>query len=222
MFSPLKVLFRAKYSREAHEQDFGIKAPIALARKSEAANYSAFRRFVMTNPCACCVVVLEPSVCDLNGGFTADVRRVVMSKTFATMYDDKILCTAVSNSHPLGPVVPVNGKRMTFDREIVLLDRNLYERGSVWRKHSIQLTRFWFSSGMSASGPARASYCQGFVFSGRAETKSNAGDFQSAVSPPPNAVSRPIRNHRTNLIKDDLDGPLFLPRSMRIPPISLV
>jgi hypothetical protein len=30
--------------------------------------------------------------------------------------------------HPLVPVVPVNGKRMTFEREIVLTDRNRDDR----------------------------------------------------------------------------------------------
>ena len=67
---------------------------MALAKKLGASNYSAFRRYVITNPCACCVVVLEQPVRDLNGGFTADVRRVVMSKSFETIHDGKILCTA--------------------------------------------------------------------------------------------------------------------------------
>ncbi len=72
--------------------------------------------------------MLEPPVPDLSGGFTTEVRRVVMSKSFETIYDDKILSMAVSDSHPLWPVVPVNGKRMTFAREIVLVDRNRDER----------------------------------------------------------------------------------------------
>lgn len=124
-----EVLFQGEvFSKEARERDFGIKAPIALARKFGASNYSAFRRYVMTNPRACCVVVLDPSVYDLNGGYTADVRRVVMSKSFAAIYDDKLLSMAVTNSHPLGPIVPLYGRRMTLEREIVLLDRNRDER----------------------------------------------------------------------------------------------
>jgi Zn-dependent peptidase ImmA (M78 family) len=124
-----EVLFQGKvFSEEAHAQGFGIKVPMALARKFGASNYSAFRRYVITNPCACCVVVLEPSVHDLDGGFSADVRRVVMSKSFETIYDGKILCAAVTHAHPLGPVVPASGKRMTFGREIVLFDRNRDER----------------------------------------------------------------------------------------------
>ena len=73
----------------------------------------------MTRPC---VVALEPSVDDGEGGFTAEVRRVVMSTSFQQIYDGKILCKTVTPSHPLGPVVPAN--RMTFNREIVLVDWN--------------------------------------------------------------------------------------------------
>jgi len=124
-----EVLFQGEvFSKEAHGQSFGIKVPISLARKFGASNYSAFRRYVITNTCACCVVVLEPSVHDLNGGFTADVRRVVVSKCFETIFDAKILCSTVTGSHPLVPVVPINGKRMSYNREIVLFDRNQDER----------------------------------------------------------------------------------------------
>ena len=122
-----EVLFQGDvFSKEAHGQSFGIKVPMDLARKFESSNYSTFRRYVITNPCACCVVVLEPSVPDDKGGFTAEVRRVVMSKSFEKVYDGKVLCSTVTDSHPLGPVVPI--KRMTFDREIVLIDRNQDER----------------------------------------------------------------------------------------------
>lgn len=58
----------------------------------------------------------------------AEVRRVVMSKSFETIYDGKILRSAVTGSHPLVPVVPVNGRRMTFAKEIVLINRNRDER----------------------------------------------------------------------------------------------
>jgi hypothetical protein len=124
-----EVLFQGQvFSKEAYAQSFSIKVPIALARKFGASNYSAFRRYVITNPDACCVVVLEPPVPDLRGGFAAEVRRVVMSKSFETIYDGEILCSTVTGSHPLEPVVPVNGKRMSSDREIVLFDRNQDER----------------------------------------------------------------------------------------------
>jgi Zn-dependent peptidase ImmA (M78 family) len=124
-----EVLFQGEvFASEAQGRNFGIKAPIALARKFGASNYATFRRYVITNPRACCVVVLEPSVYRVDGGFSAEVRRVVMSKSFEAVYDGKVLCAKVTGSHPLVPVVPVNGKRMTFEREIVLTDRNRDDR----------------------------------------------------------------------------------------------
>ena len=51
-----------------------------------------------------------------------------MSKSFETIYDSKILCTAVTGSHPLAQAVPGKGKRMSFGREIVLSDRNREDR----------------------------------------------------------------------------------------------
>jgi hypothetical protein len=124
-----EVLFQGEiFSQEAHSQDFGIKAPMALARKFGASNYATFRRYVITNPRACCVVVLEPPVPALDGGFTAVVRRVVMSKSFEAIYDGRILCSTVTGTHPLASAVPLNGKRMSFEREIVLIDRNRDER----------------------------------------------------------------------------------------------
>jgi Zn-dependent peptidase ImmA (M78 family) len=124
-----EVLFQGDvFSNEAHGQHFGIKVPMKLARKFGASNYAAFRRYVITNPCACCVVVLEPSVRDDEGGFTAEVRRVVMSKSFERIYDGQVLCSGVTDSHPLGPIVPLNGRRMCSERDIVLIDRNRDER----------------------------------------------------------------------------------------------
>ena len=124
-----EVLFQGEvFSQEAHDQSFGIKVPIALARKFGASNYSTFRRYVITNPCACCVVVLEPPDYELDGRFSAEVRRVVMSKSFQTIYDGKILCKTVTGEHPLVAAMPSRGKRMAFDREIVLVDRNRDER----------------------------------------------------------------------------------------------
>jgi IrrE N-terminal-like domain len=124
-----EVLFQGDvFSKEAHGQDFGIKVPMNLARKFGASNYAAFRRYVITNPHTCCVVVLEPPVRDDEDGFTAEVRRVVMSKSFEKIYEGKVLCSDVSASHPLGSVVPLNGRRMCSEREIVLIDRNRDER----------------------------------------------------------------------------------------------
>ncbi len=124
-----EVLFQGEgFSEEAHGQTFGIKVPMRLAKKYGGSNYATFRRYVITNPNVCCVVVLEQPIYTTDGGFKADVRRVVASKSFEKIYDGRILCSAVNDAHPLGSAVPRYGKRMSFDREIVLLDRNKAER----------------------------------------------------------------------------------------------
>jgi len=122
-----EALFQGEiFAKEAAELDFGVKTPIALAKKFGSSNYAAFRRYVITSHNACCVVVLEPTVRDLDGGFSAEVRRVVMNKSFEGIYDGKVLTTTVTGVHVLGPVMP--RKRMTFGHEIVLTDRNKDER----------------------------------------------------------------------------------------------
>lgn len=124
-----EVLFQGEaFSQDAHAQSFGIKVPMKLAKKYGGSNYATFRRYVITNPHVCCVVILDPPGYDTEGYLSAEVRRVVMSKSFEKIFDGKVLSSTVTDAHPLGPVVPVNGKRMSFDREIVLIDRNCDER----------------------------------------------------------------------------------------------
>ncbi len=122
-----EALFQGEvFTKEAEQLDFGVKAPVALARKFGSSNYAAFRRYVITSSNACCVVVLEPAAHHVDGSFSAEVRRVVMNKSFEKIYDGKGLTTTVTGSHVLGPVIP--RRRMTFDHEIVLTDRNSDER----------------------------------------------------------------------------------------------
>jgi len=124
-----EVLFQGEvFATEAHDQKFGIKVPMGLAKKFGASNYSTFRRYVMTSPHACCVVVLEPPVLDKEGCFSATVRRVVASQSFHHIYNSESLFSVITPSHALGPAVPAVGKRMTFHKEIILVDRNHDER----------------------------------------------------------------------------------------------
>jgi hypothetical protein len=124
-----EVLFQGEaFSQEAHAQSFGIKVPMSLAKKYGASNYATFRRYVISNPNSCCVVILEPPVYAADGSFTAEVRRVVVSKSFKTIFEATVLTSTVTDSHPLYSVIPASGKRMSFDREVVLTDRNCDER----------------------------------------------------------------------------------------------
>ena len=75
------------FAQQAHDKEFGVKTAIRLATQFGGSNYATFRRYVTTNPRACCLVVLEPLLADGKGGFTAEVRRIVASKTFDKIYD---------------------------------------------------------------------------------------------------------------------------------------
>jgi Zn-dependent peptidase ImmA (M78 family) len=120
-----EALFQGEtFAQEAHDQSFGVKVPISLAKKFGASNYASFRRYVITSPRACCVVVLEPVTQNAEGGFAAEVRRVVVSKSFHAIYDGVALFRVITAAHPLAPVVPRRNKRMVYPREIALTDRN--------------------------------------------------------------------------------------------------
>lgn len=120
-----EVLFQGSlFAEQAHSQEFGIKVPMTLARKYGASKYATFRRYVGTSPHICSLVVLDKSTFQPEGGFTANVRRVIVSKSFHAIYDCETLCSTVTESHVLGPVVPLYGKRLIYQTEIVLFDRN--------------------------------------------------------------------------------------------------
>lgn len=120
-----EVLFQGSlFSEEAHDKEFSINVPMTLAKKFGASQYATFRRYVSTNPHISCLVALEQIATKAEGGFTANVRRIVASRSFNAIYDGKTLCSTVTDSSVLGPVVPLHGRRMTYKTEIVLLDRN--------------------------------------------------------------------------------------------------
>ena len=76
-----EVLFQGEiFAEQAHNREFGIKTAMALAKQFGGSNYATFRRYVITNPRACCLVVLEPVLAAIGGGFRANVRRVVASR----------------------------------------------------------------------------------------------------------------------------------------------
>lgn len=113
------------FAKEAHDRGFGINTAMALAKQFGASNYATFRRYVTTNPHACCLVVLEPLIAVSTAGFTVEVRRVIASASFDKMYDPKKLGLPVTKEHPLSALVPRGAKqRMVYPRGIELSDRN--------------------------------------------------------------------------------------------------
>jgi Zn-dependent peptidase ImmA (M78 family) len=113
------------FAQQAHDKEFGIKTAMGLAKQFGGSHYATFRRYVTTNPRACCLVVLEPVSADGANGLKADVRRVVASKTFDKMYDAAKLGSTVTGQHPLSALVPWGKhQRMVYPRGIGLVDRN--------------------------------------------------------------------------------------------------
>jgi Zn-dependent peptidase ImmA (M78 family) len=119
-----EVLFQGVlFAEEAHQSAFALKVPLALASKYGASKYSTFRRYISTNPSACCVIVLEPVISGPDKQFSAQIRRVIASTTFHVNFDCLAFGPAISHAHLLGHMVPI-GKTMTGRRNIKLADRN--------------------------------------------------------------------------------------------------
>jgi Zn-dependent peptidase ImmA (M78 family) len=120
-----EVLFQGSvFLQEASQLTFNVKTPISLARKFGASNYSTFRRYVTTNPHACCVVVLNPFTLEIDGTFHPELRRIIPSTTFHNIFDCLFLFTAIDHAHVIAPAIPLGSKRMTAPKEIILVDRN--------------------------------------------------------------------------------------------------
>lgn len=120
-----EVLFQGTvFSQEASNMPFSVKTPIALARKFGASNYSTFRRFVTTSPCSCCVVVLNPLVLGIDGAFCPEVRRIVPSATFHSIFLCQYLFADIDQDHVLAPAIPLGKRRMTAPKDVILTDRN--------------------------------------------------------------------------------------------------
>jgi Zn-dependent peptidase ImmA (M78 family) len=121
-----EVMFQGEiFAQHAHDKELGIKTAIDLAKQFGGSNYATFRRYVTTNPRACCLIVLEPLVTGASGDFRAEVRRIVASKSFDTLYDATKLAYPVTLQHPLSALVPRGQKqRMVSPRGIALIDRN--------------------------------------------------------------------------------------------------
>jgi hypothetical protein len=118
------VMFQGEtFLQHAHDQEFGLKVPMRLAKQFGASNYATFRRYVGTSPRACCLLVLEPVQRMPNGGFSAEIRRIVASLSFSEIYDALRFGTDVTDTHALAAAVPL-GRRMVYPRQVLLTDRN--------------------------------------------------------------------------------------------------
>lgn len=109
---------------QLEDQPINLRVPMDLAKKVGASNYAAFRRYVVTNSRACCVIALDPPDAAADGTSTRPVRRIVASRSFSLVHDISAFNYPVSSLHPLAAALPRPGKRMAAERELILIDRN--------------------------------------------------------------------------------------------------
>jgi Zn-dependent peptidase ImmA (M78 family) len=121
-----EVMFQGDtFAKEARESEFSQRAAIRLAKKYGASNYSTFRKYVTTRHEACCLVVLNPPFRDECDQVSAEVRRVIASKSFALEFEPSALLSNIAPMHPLASAVPVPfSRRMVNPHDVWLLDRN--------------------------------------------------------------------------------------------------
>jgi hypothetical protein len=121
-----EVLFQGDaFANEARQSEFSQFVAIRLAKKYGASNYSTFRRYVTTNYEPCCLVVLNMPFWNELGQASAEVRRVIVSKSFAKNYEASAFLQTVTRLHPLASAIPIPfRRRIVAPHEICLIDRN--------------------------------------------------------------------------------------------------
>jgi len=122
-----EVLFQLDtFSEEANSEPFGIKVPMKLSRKYGASIYASVRQYVSKSSRACCVLVIDPPVLRDGAGFTATLRRVVVSHEFEARLGQLRWPESFTPADDIGAAIPVNGRRMSRPRTCSVVD----EKGS--------------------------------------------------------------------------------------------
>lgn len=112
------------FSKEAEEKSFGILVPVNLGKKYGASIYSSVRRYVSHNWRACTVVVINPPELIPGDGFRASLRRHCSSPSFTEKFGEINWPLVFTPDHPVGAMIPINGRKMSGKRTISLTDRN--------------------------------------------------------------------------------------------------
>ena len=114
------------FTLEAQDHDLKILTPVKLAKKYGASIYSSVRRYVITNPRACAVVVYNKPELVPELGFQATLRRAVASPGFLEQFGSPQWPAVLRPAdETLGALLPVRPKqRMSRPREFEIVDRN--------------------------------------------------------------------------------------------------
>lgn len=120
-----EVLFQMDaFIQESEQSEFGILNPVRLSKKFGASIYSSVRQYVSKNPRACIVLILNPPELKDGIGFEATVRRVVPSSLFLERFGNLPWPNMFTPDDEIGAMIPLNGRKMSGKREIILTDRN--------------------------------------------------------------------------------------------------
>jgi Zn-dependent peptidase ImmA (M78 family) len=110
------------FAQLAADCTFGIKTPMALAKKFGASLYASMREYARSNHRACVVYILEPIEYVKGSGAQAAVRRIEPSPAFIERFG-RPEDTVITLDHVLGPLLPLR-RKMTGLRSLALLDLN--------------------------------------------------------------------------------------------------
>lgn len=120
-----EVLFQLDSFRDIAEgEKFSIWTPVKLARKFDASIYACVRQYVSKNHRACAVVVLNMPTFVEGDGFRATLRRPIQSDNFTKLFGAHDWKTAYTPDDDIGALIPINGRRSSGKRALILVDMN--------------------------------------------------------------------------------------------------
>ena len=117
------VLFKGPtFAHQAADDPIGIKTPMKLAKEFGSSIYAALREYVRTSDRPCAAIILNPLAPASGEGREATVRRVEVSRTWATQFAHPSN-KPITPRHPLWSTIPI-GRKMTAPTSVFLRDRN--------------------------------------------------------------------------------------------------
>ncbi|MCG8604737.1 ImmA/IrrE family metallo-endopeptidase [bacterium] len=120
-----EVLFQLDgFTKEAADHPLEIKSPLRLSKKYGTSVYSTIRRYVSTHQRNCVVLVLNPPEYVPREGYKAQLRRVVSSESFTRLFGPMEWPDVFTHFDSIGALIPLEGRRMSSPRSLVLTDRN--------------------------------------------------------------------------------------------------
>jgi hypothetical protein len=118
-----EVLFQLDgFTAEARDLEFGLKAPLKLAKRYGASVYATVRRYVSTSDRICVVLVFNPPALAGPRGMASTLRRAITSPAFGRRFPAFVWPQVVTPGNKLGALIPSG--RMTFPRTLALTDAN--------------------------------------------------------------------------------------------------